>query len=114
MIATMLKTKETQLVALQAEISTYEERCDKFEVELEEVSKQKTELVVYTAKKKEELKCELEAVRKEKMDYEENCTKLEVKLKYMGKQSDHFEEKSKELEKEVEQKGKNSIVKYIT
>ena len=101
MIGTMLETKEIQLVALQAEISAYEERCDKFEVKLEEVSKQKTELVVYSAKKKEELQCELEVVRKEKLEYEEKCNKL-------GKQSSHFEEKSKELGKEAEQlKGKN-------
>ena len=101
MIAAMLETKETDLVALRAEISAYEERCNKFDVELEEATKQKTELVEYFAKKKEELEHELDEVRKEKLKYEEKCNNLEVKLKEMRKQSFHFEEKSEELKKEV-------------
>ena len=98
MIAAMLKTKETDLMAMRAEISAYEERCNK----LEETDKQKTELVVYSAKKKEKLQCELEAVRKEKLEYKEKCNNLEVELKEMRKQSFHFQEKSEELKKEVD------------
>ena len=111
MIAAMLKTKETDLITLRAEISAYEEKSDKFDIELEEANKQKSALVEYSAKKKKELECELEAVRKEKLEYEEKCNKLELELKKMSKQSFHFEEKSEELRKEVDMLKQKGIAK---
>ena len=90
-------------MALQEKISAYEERCK----ELEEVNKQKTELVVYSAKAKKELQYELEAVQKEKLEYEGKCNKLEVELKEMGRKSFHFQVK---IGNKIKQEGNSILV----